>query len=174
MIHPTPAYIGLGANLGDRQGHLDEAVSLIGSIPGVSLRQCSGTFLTEPQGLKDQPWFANRVLKISCSPGISSQSLLDYLQQIETRMGRVRSIPDGPRIIDLDLLLFGSEVSTSQTLTIPHPRMRKRAFVLVPLLEISPDLVLPDGQTVNDALKQIRYTRVEERIWQDDPGRIQP
>lgn len=131
--------------------------------PGISVARLSRVYLTEPQEHKDQPWFANQVARLEIDDSISARDLLEILAGIEAEMGRSRRgrATDveryGPRIIDLDILLFGDEIHTGEDLAVPHPRMKGRAFVLVPLAEIAPDLVLPDGTTVESALSALDY-----------------
>ena len=162
------AYVGLGSNLGDGPGLLALARAAIAALPGVSLVCASSIFHTEPQGRKDQPWFVNQVLALDCAESITADCLLESLQDIETAMGRVRDPEDhfGPRCIDLDLLLFGDETRNSSRLCLPHPRMRERAFVLLPLHEIAPGLILPGGHSVEELLAGLCYRLENDRIFQ--------
>jgi len=157
--------------MGQADANLDTALALIRDIPKLKVERVSDTYFTEPQGFKEQPWFANRVAAVICEPGLDSLGLLDALASIEDHMGRVRSDdPDlrfGPRVIDLDVLLFGQEIREQGRLILPHPRMRERAFVLVPLAEIAPGLVLPGGETVEAALGRLGHTVQGNRIAQD-------
>ncbi len=115
----------------------------------------SKVYETEPWGLRDQPWFHNQIAWLSLSPDISPFQLLRALQGIENAMGRVREGERyGPRVIDLDILLFGDAVIAEEELTVPHPRLRQRAFVLVPLAELAPGLVFPDGERIEEALSK--------------------
>jgi 2-amino-4-hydroxy-6-hydroxymethyldihydropteridine diphosphokinase len=128
----------------------------------------SAVYETEPQGLRDQPWFVNQVVRLAADPVIwSPEGVLSTLQAVEAQMGRTRGEPDGPRVMDIDLLLFGDRVMQGGYLTLPHPRMRERAFVLVPLFEIAPDLVFPDGVALRQALAQVRHRVEGNRIWQE-------
>lgn len=165
----SAVYLGLGSNVGDRQANLREAVARIEKL-GVEVARQSSIYETEPVGFKDQPWFLNQVieLRIDMIKSAYDQQNLEYasslwvlelhkaLQKIEREMGRERTIPDGPRVIDIDLLLCGdlacawAETRGSATatagpgyLTIPHPRMHLRRFVLEPLCEIAPELMHP-------------------------------
>jgi len=120
----------------------------------------SHVYTTEPQGFKEQPWFSNCVLRYKASSDIwAPEGLLSTLQAVETQMGRVRGeVAGGPRNIDLDLLMFGDAEMHSEYLTLPHPRMLERAFVLVPLREIAPGLKFRDGRTIDQALSSLSYT----------------
>lgn len=139
---PT-AFIGLGSNLGDRLGNLAEAVEAIAHVPETHVEAVSGAYESEPAYVTDQPAFANAVIQVST--GLEAPALLGFLSDIERDMGRERDRDKGPRIIDLDLLLFGDEEWNSAELTLPHPGLLERDFVVRPLLEIAPRVTLPDG-----------------------------
>ncbi len=132
------AYIGIGSNLGDRIQNCKLAVKSISSVPKISLIKQSSWIETDPVGYLDQNRFINGAVLIETS--LSPTDLLNELQKIENKMGRVRTIPMGPRTIDLDLLLYDDLQIKTETLTIPHPRMKERDFVQIPLLEIAPSL----------------------------------
>ena len=135
------AYIGIGSNLGDKRQNCLKAVEMIGQIHGCELRGCSDWYLTKPVGVEDQDWYVNGAVVLSTSMG--AQQLLGRLMAIEADMGRVRRQRWESRIIDLDILLFGREVVDQENLTIPHPLMHLRKFVLVPMVELAPDLIHP-------------------------------
>ncbi len=160
---PHRVVISLGSNMGDTKDHLRCALEAVCACKGVSLLAASSIYVTEPQGVKDQPWFANQVAILQCSPEWTPWFFLNVLLEVETSLGRVRTRRWGPRIIDLDLLLFGTQTNKDPWLTLPHPRMHKRAFVLVPLLEIEPELRLPDGNKAAQFLDSIPHT-VEHAI----------
>ena len=163
-----PIFIGLGSNLGDIRRNLAQAVDSLSGLQGVEEICCSRLYYTEPQGVKDQPWFGNQVVRLFCSPDAwSPLSLLQRLLDIEDRMGRVRTQRWGQRIMDLDLLLFGDSEMESPRLTLPHPLIRERAFVLVPLLEMEPGLCLPDGESLADCLARLDYRLEGELIRQE-------
>ncbi len=153
----TRAFISLGANLGDLEDNLRQAREALARLPEARLGSCSPVYFTEPQDVRDQPWFANQVVRLDCGPTWTAQDLLRTLLETEDRMGRVREHDKGPRIIDLDLLLFGSQRLASPHLTLPHPRIRERAFVLVPLQDIAPELVFPDGTSLSEALARLSF-----------------
>ncbi|HOQ10184.1 MAG TPA: 2-amino-4-hydroxy-6-hydroxymethyldihydropteridine diphosphokinase [Syntrophomonadaceae bacterium] len=147
-------YISLGSNMGSKRENLAQAVELISNIPGVKLKNRSSLYETEPWGKTDQDKFLNQVIEIETS--LPPRELLKELQDIEINMGRQRKEKWGPRIIDLDILLYGNEVLDDPQLAIPHPRMRERLFVLVPLAEIGADLRFPDnGATVREVLSSV-------------------
>ncbi len=133
----TTAFIGLGANLGDRAGSLRDAVRRLAETPGLALGCVSSVYETAAVGVTDQPDFLNAVAEVQTS--LTALDLLGVLLDIENKMGRVRTIRWGPRVIDLDLLLYGDAQIALPSLTVPHPRLAERAFVLVPLAEIAPE-----------------------------------
>lgn len=158
-------YIGLGSNQGDSRKILELAVSAIGSIDGVKIIAFSRIFHTEPQGDKDQPWFLNQVVKIACT--LEPERLLLQLQGIENKLGRMRTERRyGPRSIDLDILLYGRALINTPNLVVPHPRMYERAFVLLPLQELSPDLILPDGSSIAEHLEKLEFSLNGDKIYQ--------
>lgn len=145
------AYVGLGANLGDPEATIRRAVELLGDEPGVSVLGLSALRWTEPWGFADQPPFLNGACALATTLG--PEELLDGLLGIERVLGRRRDGPRfGPRAIDLDLLLYGAETVDLPRLTVPHPRLAERAFALEPLLDLDPELALPDGRRVNEVL----------------------
>lgn len=148
---------------------MNQAVARLEKYEGIDPEVWSDTYQTEPQGLKDQPWFTNQVVRFAVDPELwAPHGFLSTLQAVEGQMDRVRGVKNGPRTIDLDLILFGDEVLEGGAyLTIPHPRAKERAFVLHPLAEIEPELVFPDGTTVADALKKVDYRIEDKKIYQD-------
>lgn len=135
-------YLSLGSNLGDREKLLQDAIDLL-EQHHVNVTVRSSLYETEPQDVANQPWFLN--MAVACETRCFPLQLLSVLQRIERELGRVRggAIRRGPRTIDLDILLFGNAILETKQLTIPHPRMLERRFVLEPLLEIAPDLKFP-------------------------------
>ncbi len=145
----TLAYVGLGANLGDREATIRRALELVGATRVSTLLE------TEPWGYADQPRFLNAVAELETGepPGV----LLDRLLEIERALGRTREGPRyGPRAIDLDLLLYGDEELAEPGLVVPHPRLQERAFVLEPLAELCPDLVVPGRGPVKALLSRLQ------------------
>ncbi len=145
----TLAYVGLGANLGDREASIRRAAELIGA------GRLSTILETEPWGVTDQPDFLNAVAEVETEVG--ARALLDRLLEVERELGRVRDGTRwGPRTIDLDLLLYGAETSGVAALRLPHPHLHERTFVLIPLVELAPDLVVPDRGPVADLLWKLQ------------------
>lgn len=145
-------HIALGSNLGDRAANLAHATDLMDEV--IQISAASSIYETPPWGVIDQPRFLNQVIK-GCTT-LAPINLLYELKAIERLMGRRETVRYGPRIIDLDILLYGQRVIQYNRLQVPHPRMLERAFVLVPLAEVSPGLVIPgSGQAVETLLKQI-------------------
>lgn len=134
------AYFSIGSNLGDRYANLRTAIAAL-QAAHVRLTRQSSIYETEPVDFTEQPWFLNCVLEAETD--LSPNELLTTLQGIERRIGRTPSTPKGPRLIDLDILLYGSETIARPELQIPHPRLPSRRFVLVPLAEIAPNLTHP-------------------------------
>ncbi|HSB09323.1 MAG TPA: 2-amino-4-hydroxy-6-hydroxymethyldihydropteridine diphosphokinase [Blastocatellia bacterium] len=185
-------YIGLGSNLGDREANLHEAIKRIEAL-GLNIGKASSIYETEPVGFKGQPWFLNQVVEAEAvdeltSPAgpivtdadvmatIQGEAFLSELLMIEEGMGRERRVVNGPRLIDIDLLLFGDMVIAHSKanqewpfidrndLIVPHPRMHQRRFVLEPLCEIAPELVHPVlGTTLRELLAKL-----------DDDSRVRP
>lgn len=127
-------YLGLGGNQGDRLGNLRRAVKLLRELPGVEVEALSAVYETEPQGYREQPEFLNMAVRVCTT--LAPLALLRETAQIEEKLARRRTVKDGPRTIDLDLLLYEGVEMGSPTLTLPHPRMRERAFVLTPLRDV--------------------------------------
>lgn len=146
-------YLGLGSNLGDRRQNLSDAVQRL-SAPEVNVLRESSVYETEPRDLTDQPWFLNQVVEVETS--LFPRQLQKRLQKIERELGRKPTVPKGPRLIDLDILLFGGVLVSTPDLQIPHPRMNERRFVLEPLAELTPDLRHPGTKrTVREMLAQV-------------------
>lgn len=129
------AYLSLGSNLGDRARHVEEALECL-EDEKVHVARRSSVYETEPQEFLNQPWFLNMVAEVETS--LSPHELLSRILDIETRLGRIRLTPKGPRIIDIDILLYGTLVVDTRELQIPHPRLGERRFVLEPLAELAP------------------------------------
>ncbi|MBA4601273.1 2-amino-4-hydroxy-6-hydroxymethyldihydropteridine diphosphokinase [Thermoactinomyces mirandus] len=141
MNRKVTAYLGLGANLGDRKKQLDQAIERLNHTRGIRVKQRSSLYETAPVGYVDQPPFYNQVIKIQTT--FMPEELLENLLLIERELHRVRQFRWGPRTIDIDLLIYEDYIIQQENLTVPHPRMTERAFVLVPLLEIAGDLLIP-------------------------------
>jgi 2-amino-4-hydroxy-6-hydroxymethyldihydropteridine diphosphokinase len=149
------AYLGLGANLGDRGAALNGAAAAIAKIPGVRLLDVSPVYETEPIGAVEQPPFLNAVVAVETT--LAPADLLPLLREIETALGRRERERWGPREIDIDILLYDGLVYSDEAVTVPHPEMERRRFVLVPLREIAPDLVHPvNGMRVEEMAAAVR------------------
>jgi len=150
----TRAFIGLGANLGDRHVALERAVELLDAVEGVRVVAVSSFRETEPVGYVDQPTFLNGA--VEAETDFDAPTLLEHVLGIERALGRTRGDwRFGPRTIDLDLLLFGDRVVDEPGVTVPHPRLHERRFVLEPLAELDPDLVVPGRGRVSSLLAEL-------------------
>jgi 2-amino-4-hydroxy-6-hydroxymethyldihydropteridine diphosphokinase len=158
-----PGFLGLGSNIGDRREHLEAAVS---ALPrhGVRVLASSSVYETEPVGLvTDQREFYNACLRVSTA--LDPEPLLDACKAVEREVGRAAGGGrHGPRVIDVDLLLLGDLVYASDRLTLPHPEASSRRFVLVPLLELDPQLTLPDGLRLAGSLERLGGGQAVRRV----------
>jgi 2-amino-4-hydroxy-6-hydroxymethyldihydropteridine diphosphokinase len=141
----TRAYLGLGSNLGDRLENLRLAVSMLADR-GVRMVRSSRVYETAPVGGPSQPDYLNAVVEVETA--LSARALLDSGMEVEEAMGRVRDVRWGPRVIDVDVLTFGDREIDEPGLTVPHPRMHERGFVLIPLIELDADPQLPGGRRI--------------------------
>ena len=154
-------YVALGSNLRDPQRQLRAGVDALARLPHTQVLACSSFYASAPVGYADQPDFVNAVAALKT--GLQPRELLDALLAIERVQGRVREAPyvlNGPRTLDLDIALYGERVIHEPGLSIPHPRMRERAFVLAPLAEIAPDAVVPGAGRVRDLLAGVDRSSV--------------
>jgi 2-amino-4-hydroxy-6-hydroxymethyldihydropteridine diphosphokinase len=142
--------VGLGSNLGEREATLWKALEGLGATEGIEVVAVSSFRETDPVGVVDQPRFVNAAAALETS--LRPRELLERLLDVERSLGRDRAVEErwGPRTVDLDLLLYGGESIDEPGLEVPHPRLAERAFVLEPLLELDPDLRLPDGRRLRD------------------------
>jgi 2-amino-4-hydroxy-6-hydroxymethyldihydropteridine diphosphokinase len=155
----TLAYVGLGANLEDPKGQIERAFGELAAIPRTRVSARSSLYRSMPIGYAAQPDFVNAVAELRTS--LSAGELLAALIEIESGHGRARSFPNAPRTLDLDLLLYGGEVLQSERLTLPHPRMHERAFVLRPLLEIAPGVEIPGHGFARELLSRLKDQEIE-------------
>lgn len=155
-------FIALGANLGNPVVTVNAAIAALRELPGARFIAASSLFRTAPVGLKHQPDFINAVVEmIAVSP---APTFLAQLFAIEERFGRQRSVKNAPRTLDLDLLLYGDQLSDDPRLTLPHPRLHERAFVLAPLAELAPQLTIPGHGRVGDLLLRCADQAVEKLL----------
>ena len=157
---PRPAFdciVALGSNLGDKAANIDTAIRLLAEAGDVRLVHRSRNFATEPWGKTDQDWFVNACIAVATS--LKPRELLARCQEVERRMGRVPTEKWGPRIIDLDLLVYGDKAIRDPDLVLPHPHIGERAFVLAPLMDIAPDLEIK-GRSVRALYAAIDATSV--------------
>ena len=143
------AALGLGSNLGDKVANINQAIALLNETTGINVTTRSQNYRTEPWGIRDQDWFINCCVLIETS--LEASELLHTCLTIEQQLGRIRDIKWGARIIDIDILLYGTQSISEQGLTIPHPHIKERSFVLVPLAEIWPNAQI-NGETVKQAM----------------------
>ena len=146
-------FVGLGGNVGDALGSIQQAIAELSEIPRSTLLVRSSLYRTAPIGLEDQADFVNAVANFRTE--LSPRELLGELHRIERRHGRVRREKNGPRTLDLDLLMYDDLISDDPTMIIPHPRMHERAFVLLPLSEIAPDSVIPGRGPIGELLSKL-------------------
>lgn len=145
------AFIALGSNLQDPTQQVKRAFDAVAQLPETTLLKQSSLYKTAPVGYDNQPDFINAVVKVETT--LAPEALMCHLLTIETQFGRERPFPNAPRILDLDLLLYDAVCMQTELLTLPHPRMQERGFVMLPLAEIAADLVLPNGESVVELAK---------------------
>jgi 2-amino-4-hydroxy-6-hydroxymethyldihydropteridine diphosphokinase len=150
---PTQVFLSLGSNLGDRRATLENALNQLTAIAHLRVIRRSSLYETAPVGKTDQPRFLNLVVEVETA--LPPETLLDLLQELEAAFGRTRIVRWGPRTLDIDILLYGEATIRTPRLVVPHPEMTRRRFVIEPLLEIAPDLILPDGRPVREVLTTV-------------------
>jgi len=144
-------YLCLGSNMGDKEVYLKQALKCLEDTPLIKVTRKSSVYQTDPVGFEEQDFFLNGVLELETK--LEPEALLNITQGIENRLGRKRIIHWGPRTIDIDILLFNQELVSKRSLVIPHPEMEKRRFVLVPLAELNPSLIIPHLGEVKEILE---------------------
>ena len=161
----TTVYLSLGSNVGDRAGNIALAIAALGQR-GVRVTLESSLYETEPLEIREQPWFLN--CAVATETELSPERLMEVLLEIEREMGRERVVPKGPRLIDIDILLYGSNIVKEPGLEIPHPRMAERKFVLVPLAEIAGEANHPVAMMTIAEMLEATADRSEVKKW---PGK---
>ena len=160
---PPAALIAIGSNLGTPKKNCIEAIDIISSSPGIKIISKSSFYQTAPVGNTEQNWFINSVIKISTQ--LNPDILLAVLLEIESKMGRIRKEKWGPRIIDLDLLFYDNLIIKKKDLTLPHPEIQKRNFVLQPLNEIEENFIHPSlNKSINTLLKESKDNSVVKKL----------
>lgn len=155
----TLAYVGLGANLGDPRRTVSQAILELGRLPGSAVTSRSSLYRSAPLGYTAQPDFVNAVVGLETE--LEAEPLLDQLQAMESRHGRERPFSGAPRTLDLDLLLYGDAQLSTPRLTVPHPRMHERAFVLQPLLDLDPVISVPGKGLASTLLSACSSQKIE-------------
>lgn len=156
MAETVTACVALGGNLDDPRTQVERGFAALAALPHTTLSARSRLYRTPPWGVVDQPDFINAAARLDTS--LSPRELLDALHAVEVRAGRVRAIRNGPRILDLDLLLYGGRIIDEPGLVVPHPRLHERAFVLLPLADVAPELDVPGHGRVHELLAHIDAT----------------
>ena len=163
MSIPVIAYVGIGSNLGDPVKNCRDAVRELSSLKNIKVLRRTSLYRTEPVGDTPQDWFVNGVLEVRTT--FTAHQLLKALQWVEQALGRERPGKWGPRVIDLDILLFGQEIIGTEALTVPHPELHKRRFVLVPMNEIAPYVIHPlYGISMKGLLDRLEDKHAVDRI----------
>ncbi|HEY7872458.1 MAG TPA: 2-amino-4-hydroxy-6-hydroxymethyldihydropteridine diphosphokinase [Rudaea sp.] len=153
MAETVTACVALGSNLDDPRVQVEQGFAALAALPHTTLRARSRLYRTPPWGVTEQPDFINAAARLETA--LAPRELLDALLAVETRAGRVRGARNGPRILDLDLLLYGDHAINEPDLVVPHPRLHERAFVLLPLADIAPDLEVPGQGRVAELLEHV-------------------
>jgi len=152
-VNPN-CYLSIGSNMGNKEYYLNGAVESLRKNPDITVTNVSSYYETEPFGVQDQPKFLNGVVEIETS--LTPPELLRFIQDVEKKFDRVRIKRWGPRTLDIDILLYDNLKISEPDLTIPHPYLEKRAFVLVPLAELNPNMVLPSGRNIKSVLEDLK------------------
>lgn len=153
------AYLGLGTNIGNRENYLREAVEIINNNQEIKILKVSKVYETKAWGLKEQDDFLNLCVEIETK--LNPQELLEVCHKVEEELNRVRTIRWGPRTIDVDILFFNDMLSLDENLTLPHPRIKERAFVLIPLMDLNTNLLI-DNKTISYYLNKLSKDEIEE------------
>ncbi|MEA2061692.1 MAG: 2-amino-4-hydroxy-6-hydroxymethyldihydropteridine diphosphokinase [Thermodesulfobacteriota bacterium] len=159
MKNFSQVFISIGSNMGDRYANCITGIDLLNSLETTSVTKVSSFYYTQPVDFTDQDWFVNGALELET--GLDPFVLMTYLKQVENQAGQFeKSVRFGPRILDLDIIFFGNQVLNHTNLTLPHPRMDKRCFVLKPLCDIAPEFTHPvSGEKVEDLLKKTEHLK---------------
>ena len=153
------AYLGLGTNMGDKQAYLKEACKIISDNPNINIVKISKIYKTKAWGYTNQDDFLNICIEVDTN--LSPEELLEVCHEVENKLNRVRVIRWGPRTIDVDILFFNNIISTDENLTLPHPRIKERAFVLIPLMDLNKELVI-DNKTISYYLSNLEKEELKQ------------
>ena len=153
------AYLGLGTNMGDKQAYLKEACKIISDNPNINIVKISKVYKTKAWGYTNQDDFLNICIEVDTN--LSPEELLEVCHEVENKLNRVRVIRWGPRTIDVDILFFNNIISTDENLTLPHPRIKERAFVLIPLMDLNKELVI-DNKTISYYLSNLEKEELKQ------------
>ncbi len=161
-------YLALGSNVGDREEYIEQAITLLRETPGIKVVRRASNYETEAEGKRNQAAFINSAVEITTN--LAPEKLLEITQSMEDTLGRERGVEWGPRTIDIDILLFGRDVISTDDLTVPHPLMHERMFVLEPLKEIAPHVIHPVLERTITELYEDRKLEVKEKYDDELPG----
>ena len=153
------AYLGLGTNMGDKQAYLKEACKIISDNPNINIVKISKVYKTKAWGYTNQDDFLNICIEVDTN--LSPEELLEVCHEVENKLNRVRVIRWGPRTIDVDILFFNNIISTDENLILPHPRIKERAFVLIPLMDLNKELVI-DNKTISYYLSNLEKEEIKQ------------
>lgn len=153
------AYLGLGTNMGDKQAYLKEACKIISDNPNINIVKISKVYKTKAWGYTNQDDFLNICIEVDTN--LSPEELLEVCHEVENKLNRVRVIRWGPRTIDVDILFFNNIISTDENLILPHPRIKERAFVLIPLMDLNKELVI-DNKTISYYLSNLEKEELKQ------------
>lgn len=153
------AYLGLGTNMGDKQAYLKEACKIISDNPNINIVKISKVYKTKAWGYTNQDDFLNICIEVDTN--LSPEELLEVCHEVENKLNRVRVIRWGPRTIDVDILFFNNIISTDENLTLPHPRIKERAFVLIPLMDLNKELAI-DNKTISYYLSNLEKEELKQ------------
>ena len=153
------AYLGLGTNMGDKQAYLKEACKIISDNPNINIVKISKVYKTKAWGYTNQDDFLNICIEVDTN--LSPEELLEVCHEVENKLNRVRVIRWGPRTIDVDILFFNNIISTDENLTLPHPRIKERAFVLIPLMDLNKELSI-DNKTISYYLSNLEKEELKQ------------
>ena len=157
------AYLGLGTNMGDKQAYLKEACKIISDNTNINIVKISKVYKTKAWGYTNQDDFLNICIEVDTN--LSPEELLEVCHEVENKLNRVRVIRWGPRTIDVDILFFNNIISTDENLILPHPRIKERAFVLIPLMDLNKELVI-DNKTISYYLSNLEKEELKE-LWKE-------